>query len=50
MMRKLKEQGIALIFGRNGRDLPRCDDVSVLRDGNGYDQAHRVTTNMNEGS
>ena len=50
MMRKLKEQGIALIYISHKMDeiFEICDDVSVLRDGNLVMTKHTSETDMNE--
>ena len=50
MMRKLKEQGIALIYISHKMDeiFEICDDVSVLRDGNLVMTKRTSDTNMNE--
>lgn len=50
MMRKLKEQGISLIYISHKMDeiFEICDDVSVLRDGNLVMTKRTSDTNMNE--
>lgn len=50
MMRKLKEQGISLIYISHKMDeiFEICDQVSVLRDGNMVTVKDTVSTNMNE--
>ena len=50
MMRKLKEQGIALIYISHKMDeiFEICDDVSVLRDGNLVMTKRTSETDMNE--